>query len=110
MIFVSAAFLLLAMPVGATLVNYDTAKASTRGGGGEQYENIPCSYLVPVPGDDIYTPILSSSSLFSYSFVTFKVFCFSFFILYALSASGHTPIRGPMAALWQTSSLVRYAL
>ena len=54
-IFVFATFLLFAMPVGATLVNYDSAKASTRGGGGEQYGNIPCSYLVPAPDDDIYT-------------------------------------------------------
>ena len=52
---VFAAFSLLAMPVGATLVNYDTATASTRSGGGEQYGNIPCSYLVPAPSDDIYT-------------------------------------------------------
>ena len=52
---VFAFFSLLTMPVGATLVNYDTTTASTRSGGGVQSGVIPGSSEVPAPDNDIYT-------------------------------------------------------
>jgi hypothetical protein len=58
---VFAAFSLLAMSVGATLVNYDTATASTRSGGGVQSGVISCSSEVPAPGDDTYKIAITES-------------------------------------------------